>query len=67
MDTDKLQTLLLLNAFITGMELCGASTIEAEQVDVTRKLIQEVGAARCTDLLNKLRAFAKEKGALEKW
>ena len=64
MDIDKLQTLLLLNAFITGMQLVGASALEAEQVDITQKLIQEAGATRCTDLLHKLRAFAEEKGTL---
>jgi len=64
-ELDKEQTLLLLETFVVGTLLVDGN-LDAmwSHLAIAQKLMQQVGVNRATDLLNALRAFAEEKGAL---
>ena len=64
-ELDKEQTLLLLETFVVGTLLVDGN-LDAmwSHLSIAQKLMQQVGADRATDLLNALRSFAEEKGAL---
>jgi len=64
-ELDKEQVLLLLEVFVTGTLLVDGNLEEMwSHLGISQALMRQVGADRATELLNALRAFAEEKGAL---